>query len=124
MVTKIYRSRTGVRYTFLVKKGENHVSVSFRGSTREYVTSDAELQNAIEGTKYFKEKKIVVVELAESKGEDKNSPTDYNDVSDINGAVAILSGEPYNVSKAKLRTPDAVRKAAKENDVSFPNLIV
>jgi hypothetical protein len=43
------------------------------------------------------------------------------EVTDINGAAAILRAEPYKVHYTKLRTPEAVREQAALNKVAFPN---
>jgi len=50
-----------------------------------------------------------------------NEATPYNDVTDINGAVAILKGEPYKVHHMKLQNPTAILEQAKLNNISFPN---
>lgn len=43
------------------------------------------------------------------------------DVTDINGAVALLKGEPYKVHHMKLQNPAAILEQAKLNNISFPN---
>ncbi|MFT3994401.1 MAG: hypothetical protein QM660_08840 [Dysgonomonas sp.] len=50
-----------------------------------------------------------------------NDITPYPDVTDINGAVALLKGEPYKVHHMKLQNPTAILEQAKLNNVSFPN---
>lgn len=45
----------------------------------------------------------------------------YPAVTDINGAVAVLKGEPYKVHHMKLLNPASVLEQAKLNNVSFPN---
>lgn len=47
----------------------------------------------------------------------------HAEVTDINGAVEVLRGEPYNVAHQSLRTPDAVRKQAGLKNVTFPNWV-
>ncbi|NDW19410.1 hypothetical protein D0T53_10890 [Dysgonomonas sp. 216] len=47
--------------------------------------------------------------------------TPYTEVTDINGAVAILKGDPYKVHHMKLKDPASVMEQAKLNSVSFPN---
>lgn len=45
----------------------------------------------------------------------------YPDVVDINGAVAVLRGDPYKVHHMSLQTPEAIIKQAAANNVVFPN---
>lgn len=47
--------------------------------------------------------------------------TPFPKVTDINGAVAILKGEPYKINHMKLKDPASVMAQAKLNNVSFPN---
>ena len=47
----------------------------------------------------------------------------HAEVTNINGAVEVLRGEPYNVAHQSLRTPDAVRKQAGLKNVTFPNWV-
>lgn len=54
-------------------------------------------------------------------GEINNDTTPYPDVTDINGAVSVLKGEPYKVHHMKLQNPTAILEQAKLNNVSFPN---
>lgn len=48
--------------------------------------------------------------------------TVYPEVTDINGAVKVLRGEPYNIAYQSLRTPEKVMAHAAINNVSFPSL--
>lgn len=58
----------------------------------------------------------------EATGEDVDGEaTPYPEVTDINGAVAILKGEPYKVHHMKLKDPASIMEQAKLNNVSFPN---
>lgn len=54
-------------------------------------------------------------------GEATGEVTPFPEVTDINGAVAILKGEPYKVQCTKLKNPASVMAQAKLNKVSFPN---
>lgn len=54
-------------------------------------------------------------------GEATDKATSYTEVTDINGAVAILKGEPYKVHHMKLKDPVSVMEQAKLNNISFPN---
>lgn len=47
--------------------------------------------------------------------------TDYPDVTNINEAVEILRGQPYNVHHMKVRTPAAIQEQAILNKVTFSN---
>ena len=49
-------------------------------------------------------------------------PASYPEVTDINSAVEVLRGEPYNIAHQSLRTPEAIFKKAEEVGASFPNL--
>lgn len=132
MASKRYISLTGVQYTFpvVVKANgkEKAVWVSFKGNENDYATANADIQAAIEATDKFKNKEIGLSEKQaadESKGEGSETgfePVAFEDVTDINGAVAVLNGEPYKVAKSKLKTPDAIKLAMETCSVSFPNL--
>lgn len=52
---------------------------------------------------------------------DAPETTAYPNVIDINGAAAVLKGEPYNIAHQSLRTPEKVRAHAEVLGVSFPN---
>lgn len=56
---------------------------------------------------------------ADVKGDD--GVTDYPKVTDINGAVEVLKGEPYKVAHQSLRTPTAILNKAAEHKVTFSN---
>ncbi|MDR1259433.1 MAG: hypothetical protein LBK65_09190 [Tannerellaceae bacterium] len=132
MANKKYISLKGIQYTFpvAVKKNgsEKVVWVSFKGDDNDYVTSDKDIQDAVEASGRFKNKEIglsdkqTVEEGAGKETEAKFEPAEFKDVTDINGAVAILSNEPYNVDKRSLKTPVGVSSKAKEYNVEFPNL--
>lgn len=175
---------TGGALTFPVKTNKGREWVTIAGTGREYTTSDATIQAAIEARREFKVGQISIVSRAnapkqptvptgtpktsvmdtpkesqktvaetheqpetqsvvdgatqDTTGEaprgtpleaegDEDSPavkdvTEYPEVTDINSAVAVLRGEPYNIHHLKLRTPAMIREQAAINKVSFPNL--
>jgi hypothetical protein len=133
MAKKKYISLTGVQYTFpviiKVKGNDKAVWVSFKGNENDYVTANKDVQEAIEATGKFKNKEIGISEKQavddgkndEGTGSDFE-PVEFENVTDINGAVEVLNGEPYKVAKNKLKTPDSIKSAMETYKVSFPNL--
>jgi len=123
MGLKVYKSSTGVRYNFLLNKGNGQqVMVMFRGSNKSFQTKDDELQSLIEATGYFKDGNIVVVS-GTSDNEAKNVKSDpvvYTDVTEIQQAIDVLV-EDFGVKKETLKTPAAVKKAAESAGAVFPN---
>jgi hypothetical protein len=124
MSLKVYQSETGVKYNILFKKSDGRqLLVSFRGSNSRFQTKDEELQRLIEASKWFKKKYIVI--SGEVKGDDSKSakpdPTTYTDVAGIQDAIDVLVKD-YGCKESKLKTPDAVKKAAAENNVDFPSI--
>ncbi|MDR2917849.1 MAG: hypothetical protein LBV72_00580 [Tannerella sp.] len=122
---KIYRSKTGVKYNLLFqKKDGTQVQLEFRGSNREYRTRDEEIQKALEGGKYFKEKKIEVFQLIKEDEEAEAVPASeivVTSVTDIQAAADILIKD-YGIKAKDLKTPEAIKAAAKQANVSFPNV--
>jgi len=126
MAKKVYKSLTGIQYTFPVKINDKIRWISFTGDQLEYVTSDKKIQDAIEDCRNFKEK---LIGLSFTKGKcDEESPvfesTEFPDVTVLNDAVAVLRGEPYRVNHSKLKSKDAILAVARGLGVSFPNLSV
>lgn len=133
MAKKKYISLTGIQYTFPViikgKDKEKVVWISFKGNENDYVTANKDVQDAIEDTDKFKNKEIGISEK-QAADEGKNDegtgsnfePAEFENVTDINGAVEVLNGEPYKVAKNKLKTPDSIKSAMETYNVSFPNL--
>jgi hypothetical protein len=142
MGKKRYISVKGVHYTFPVVSDKNKtVWVVFDGHAHDYSTEDASIQRAIEASDYFKSGLITSPDGpmlgAGGYTRPSNSPEPdieavkekpvkdikvFGEVTDVNGAVAILAGAPYMVGKAKLRTPDDIRREAETRRLSFPNL--
>jgi hypothetical protein len=132
MAKKTYISLTGIQYTFPVNvevKGKNAVVwVALRGNENSYTTAGKEVQEAIEAHARFKAKEIGLsgdepkVESSGSVNTKGIEPKEYPDVTDINGAVEILNGEPYKVNKNSLKTPANILAKAEEYNVKFPNL--
>jgi len=132
MAKKKYISLTGIQYTFpviiKVKDKEKVVWISFKGNENDYVTANSAIQDAIEATDKFKNKEIGISEKQvadEGKDEGTGSdfePAEFENVTDINGAVEVLNGEPYKVAKNKLKTPDSIKSAMETYNVSFPNI--
>jgi len=124
MAKKTYRSLTGIQYTFPVKVNDNKVRwVSFTGDQLEFVTSNKQIQDAIEKNPRFTEK-LIGVSLSEAKDEDKVpvEPKEFPEVEFLNDAVAVLRGDPYRIHYSKLKSKDSIMAVAKELGVSFPNL--
>ena len=125
MAKKKYISLTGIQYTFPVIIKEKPVWVSFKGNDNEYIADNKDVQDAIEATDKFKNKEIGLSEkqVADEGKEEVPGlePSVFENVTDINGAVEILKGEPYKVHHMKLLAPTAVSDQAKLNNVSFPN---
>ena len=166
MAAKRYISKTGVKYSFLVKVRGIVKSITFKGNEKDCIVNDPATQKAVEESKFFKNGWIGVapgttaggfdeevsgiaggeatgdkleVARASSKtkaeleaeatmkaaalqpGEATGEATPFPEVTDINGAVAILKGEPYKINHMKLKDPASVMVQAKLNKVSFPN---
>jgi hypothetical protein len=132
MTKKTYVSLTGIQYTFPVriKNGdrEEMVWVSLRGDSDTYITSDKEVQEAIESSDKYKNGEIGL-KNSEPGGDEKPESSSagrtlksFPDVTDINMAVEVLSADPYKVDKRSLKTPSAILAKAKEYNVEFPNL--
>lgn len=133
MAKKKYISLTGIQYTFpviiKVKDKDKVLWISFKGNENDYVTANKDVQLAIEATNKFKNKEIGISEKQvadEGKNEEEAGsnfePAEFEKVTDINGAVEVLNGEPYKVAKNKLKTPDRIKSAMEIYNVSFPNL--
>jgi len=124
MTKKTYRSLTGIQYTFPVKVNDKFSWISFSGDQLEYVTSNKQIQNAIESDTKFKEGLIGVASSESKSDEPKESvePKEFPEVTVLNDAVAVLRGDPYRVHYSKLKSREAVMAIAKELGVSFPNL--
>jgi len=130
MPNKTYKSLTGIRYTFPVKVKEKDKEkvhwVSFSGDQGDFSTSNKDVQSAIENCQYFLDKKIgfdSVKEEGDGVVEIKSiDPKEFPEVTDMNGAVAILRGEPYKVHHLRLSNKEAVLRVAGELGVTFPNL--
>ena len=132
MAKKKYISLTGIQYTFpvviKVKDKEKVIWISFKGNENDYVTANTDVQDAIEATDKFKNKEIGISEKqTDDEGKDEGTgsdfePAEFENVTDINGAVEVLNGEPYKVAKNKLKTPDSIKSAMETYNVSFPNL--
>ena len=125
MDLKVYKSTTGTQYSFLVNKQESgSVCISFHGSNKVFQTKDAELQELIENTRYFKTRKIALVRVVSGeKAEDqKSSPVDYPDVTDINALVEVLVRD-FGLRESDLKTPAKIKKAMETAGASFPNYI-
>ena len=128
MAIKKYISKTGIQYTFPVMVKEKAVWISFKGNENDYVTSNKDIQKAIEETEKFKNKEIALAgEVKEEKAEKSGGATSgfdpavFEDVTDINGAVGVLKDKPYNVHHMKLKSPEAIKLAMEACNVSFPN---
>jgi len=116
-----------------------------KNSILTFETSDADIQGAIETSKYFKTKestmflpKITVIktentnddelDTTDDAGNDKQ-PTgagtkEYPEVTTFEDAKTVLKGEPYNVAFQALGSPEKIFAKAAEMGVSFPNLKV
>ena len=133
MAKKIYSSEAGIRFTFPVVVSGKAVWVSLTGDEGEYETADEAVQAAIEATEKFKSGYITCrSEDAAVQDTPPDTPTGdvkdvktekavFPEVTDLNGAVDILSSDPYRVLKMNLRTPGAIRAAMDRHGVEFPN---
>jgi hypothetical protein len=134
MAQKIYVSTTGVQYTFPAiiknKEKEEIVWVFFNGDANMYTTSCEKVQKAIENSIKYKNGEIALKGGTPDGQPDEDSspivhpPHVFFDVPDINGAVEILTSEPYNISKRSLKTPAGILSKVKECNVEFPNLVI
>jgi hypothetical protein len=128
MAKKIYKSATGATVSFYVRlKDESLHQVKLSNFERTFETEDKALQEAIEQSRFLKEGKIVRVtpetETApEVKKEKTFEPEEFPEVTDLNGAVEVLTGKPYGVPKKLLKTPEDIRAQAESHNVVFPNL--
>lgn len=124
-MVKKYYSVNKSRFTIVAKDGDKIVVVQFTGSKMEYKTDNANVQNSIEGTQYFKQGKIAFENIGEQEKEaDEEEPKkikSYDNVATIQEAIEVLRYE-YGVTQNKLRTPEAVKLQAIANNVEFPNL--
>lgn len=120
MPEKRYISLTGIQYTFPVKVKNKVEWVSLSGNLNDYSTSDSSVQEAIEKTKYFTDKKIGCVAFGklESDRIDAKKGSNPITVEGIQEAREILNGK-YGVDLSKLITPDEVIKTAEKLGVSF-----
>lgn len=123
---KVYFSKNKAKIVFAIKLGESVKNISFSNFGGSYSTSDEDEQKKIEDTFYFKNGLIYSVseKKTENKQSDKIEDTEvqvYDNVTDINGAVAILKGDPYKVHHMKLKSPGEVMEQANLYNVSFPN---
>ncbi|MDR1089946.1 MAG: hypothetical protein LBL79_02630 [Prevotella sp.] len=122
---KVYFSKNKAKIVFTIKVGDVVKNISFSNFGGSYSTSGVEEQKVIEDTFYFKNG--LIYSVSEKKPEKKQSDKVkmparvYDNVTDINGAVATLKGEPYKVHHMKLKDPASVIEQAELNDVSFPN---
>lgn len=102
---------------------------SFGSSTipARFSTTDAVLQQAIERDPRFGS--LIRLENLSRADEEADAPKEKKDVRVFTGITGIqdarnvLSQEPYNVSLDELKNKTAIKKAAKEKGVSFPNLV-
>ena len=126
MFKKTYISLTDIGYTFPIKINEKTKWISFGGDQIEFSTSDKSVQEEIEKHPKFLSGEIGIFS-SERKSDEKEpvkEPKEFNDVTDLNDAVAVLTGEPYKVKATKLKSKEAVLRVAEELGVSFPNLTV
>jgi len=125
MAKKTYKSLTGIGYTFPVDINSKTYWISISGEQLEYSTPNKQIQEAIEKTKYFSNKEIGIA-FEDKKTEEKTVivPSEFPEVTDLNGVVAILKGEPYKVHHSKMKSKEDVLKIAQEFGVSFPNLVL
>lgn len=95
-----------------------------------YVTSNPEEQQMIECSAKWQRGVIRLVEqwnegVEEAKPvpakEEAPSADTYADVTNMQSAIKVLSGKPYNVPLGAMQNKEATKKAATEKGVSFPN---
>lgn len=117
---KVYKSITGIVYTFPVIVSDTKVWVE---CNLEYETADEKIQKAIENHTNFTSGNIAtaITKVEEPIEEIILELKSFPEVTTINDAVALLRGEPYRVNHMKLKSPDKVLEQAKLNLVDFPN---
>ena len=114
--------------SFFIKVGERAENITFKNYNGGglFVTTDPELQKGIEADSMFG-KDILLEDLTEQQPQEEVTPpngapvTEFADVTNAQQAKDVLRAEPYKVHQFSLKTPDAIRKAAETNNVSFPN---
>lgn len=97
---KRYISKTGVKYTFLVKVNDKIKSVSFKGNEKDCIVNDPATQKAVENHDYFKQGWIGVAPGTTAGGFDE----------EVDG----LAGEEK--IKAKLQVPRSNSKTKAEQE--------
>lgn len=101
---------------------------SFGGSVipARFSTSDKVLQEAIESDCRFN--RLIRLESLTDAGVPKQEAASevetksFVGITNIQDARNVLTRDPYNVPLDELKNKTAIRKAAKEKGVSFPNL--
>jgi hypothetical protein len=124
-MTKVYRATTHFTLPVLLDGKVKYVvfSEEHYGAT----VTDEKIQEAIEACSYFRDGEIKLFSRREDAGQVKKpSPVfdarEFPEVTNIQGAVEVLKGEPYRIAAQSLRTPENVLKQAETNNVKFPNL--
>jgi hypothetical protein len=122
---KIYKATSALQLPVCL--GGKLEYVAFSCGSHYTTAKDEKLQEAIEGTSYFKRGEIKLFEqISEATKEEppkgKFEEKEFPEVTGIQQAVEILKGEPYLVAHQSLRSPENVMKQAEANGVKFPNL--
>jgi hypothetical protein len=139
-MTKKYSLLYGGKYGTIITTTTGFEHIRFTSSTKEspaaYITDNEEIQKALEAAKNFN-----VIYKVEVLGEQEEKPApkkanpepektpgkeieaaEFPDVTTLQEAKEILSGDPYNIKFKKTPTPDNILSAATEVGASFPNI--
>jgi hypothetical protein len=135
---KTYGIYKMISFSAVIPTGENkHARVEFQNGVisargmepATFSTANADLQEAIENCKLFKDEIIKIVKTQKIDDEIVEGPNDkieddgnvYAEVTNSQGAKAILMGEPYTVALEQLQNKDAIKAKAAELNIKFPN---
>lgn len=137
MPRKIYQrkdqfsSSSAVRLTVNGKSKTALFESKRKNGILTYETSDADVQQAIEESKYFESGNITLQSTSVESGKLKvesggstggDDTTEYPDVTSFQEAKEILRAEPYKVLFQSLNSEANILKKAEECGVVFPNL--
>ena len=122
MRKKLYLSATGSDFTIITPYGV----VEFDRLDKTFGTNDGGIQKCIEASSYFKNGQIVVLHEEDAGADDLLGDGDAEEkahpgVSDYQAAAEVLHAE-YGVPKSKLSNAKAIRRAAEQLRVVFPDL--
>lgn len=130
MVKKYYSGYMNYNFTTEYKGKKfifDFVPLEGNGYGLLYLT-DKEQMLALEASEQFEEGIVFLSETLgekveqEQSGEGVEDTQEFPEVTKLQEAKRILSGEPYNVSVSKFMDKEVILQKAKEVGISFPNL--